>query len=105
MSVTFEHVIKNFINGAKAGAEGSLSSTGTLKIQGEQLIHYWTPIAERYNNKILVNITRYSLATGKVQKQLRELIPENLYYPVKGVKEGYKGTLADFYKEETALHD
>ena len=98
-------MIKNFINGAKSDAEGSISTTGTLKIQDEQLIHYWTPIAERYNNIILVNITRYSLATGKVQKQLRELIPKNLYYSVKGVKEGYKGTLADFYKEATVLHD
>lgn len=100
MSVTFEQVIKNFMDGAKQEDEGTKSSTGTLKIQGEQLIHYWTPIAERCEGKIIVNITRYSLATGKLQKQLKELIPEDSYLTVRGVREGYKGSLKDFLPKE-----
>lgn len=96
MTVTFEIVIKNFMNGMTEGEEGSKSSTGTLKIRGDQLIHYWTPIAERSNNTIIVNVSRYSLATGKLQKQLRELIPTDKYVTVKGIQEGYKGSLKDF---------
>jgi hypothetical protein len=96
MSVTFENVITSFISGMLDTDEGAVSTTKTLKIQGDQLIHYWTPIAERRDGKIIVNISRYSLATGKLQKQLRELIPEEKYVTVKGVREGYKGSLADF---------
>ena len=96
MSVTFENVINNFISGMADTEDGAISTTKTLKIQGDQLIHYWTPIAERRDGKIIVNISRYSLATGKLQKQLRELVPEEKYVTVKGVREGYKGSLADF---------
>lgn len=96
MSVTFENVITSFISGMLDTDEGAFSTTKTLKIQGDQLIHYWTPIAERRDGKIIVNISRYSLATGKLQKQLRELIPEEKYVTVKGIREGYKGSLADF---------
>lgn len=100
MSVTFEQVIKNFMSGMKQDDDEAKSSTGTLKIQGEQLIHYWTPIAERCEGKFIVNITRYSLATGKLQKQIKELIPEESYLTVRGVKEGYKGSLKDFLPKE-----
>ncbi len=95
-NVTFDQVINNFILGTIEDEKERVSSTGTLKIQGEQLIHYWTPIAERSNNKIIVNITRYSLATGKLQKKLKEMIPEDKYIAVKGVREGYKGSLVEF---------
>lgn len=74
----------------------AVSSTGTLRIKGDQLIHYYTPIAERCDGKIIVNITRYSLVTGRLQKQLKELVPEELYVPVRGVREAYKGSLSDF---------
>ena len=96
MSVTFENVISNFISGMSDTEDGAISTTKTLKIQGDQLIHYWTPIAERRDGKIIVNISRYSLVNGKLQKQLRELVPEEKYITVKGVREGYKGSLADF---------
>ncbi|MDE7352065.1 MAG: hypothetical protein K2O06_03340 [Acetatifactor sp.] len=76
MSVIFEQLINSFMDGMKDSDEAARSSTGTLKIQGEQLIHYWTSIAERFEDKIIVNVTRYSLATGKLQKQLKELVPD-----------------------------
>ena len=95
-TVTFDQVINTFILGATEGGEEKISSTGTLKIQGEQLIHYWTPIAERSDSKIIVNISRYSLATGRLQKKLKEMIPEDKYVTVKGVREGYKGSLVEF---------
>ena len=71
MNVTFEQLIKNFIAGMPDTDIGAQSATGTLKIVGDQLVHYRTPIAERWEDKIIVNISRYSLATGKLQKQLR----------------------------------
>ncbi len=96
MSVTFERLINSFIGGMPDTDQNAVSTTGTLRIRGEQLIHYQTPIAERWHDKVIVNISRYSLATGKLQKQLRELIPENKYITVKGIREGYKGSLSDF---------
>ncbi len=100
MSVTFVQLIGSFINGMQDTDEKAKASSGTLKIRGEQLIHYWTPIAERSEDKILVNITRYSLATGRLQKQLKELVPEEKYTTVRGIPEGYKGSLTDFLSKE-----
>ena len=96
MSVTFEQLIKSFLSGMQDTDQDAVSATRTLRISGEQLVHYQTPIAERWGDKVIVNISRYSLATGKLQKQLRELIPENQYITVKGVREGYSGSLSDF---------
>lgn len=96
MNITFVQVINNFLSGMSENEEGAKASSGTLKIQGDQLIHYWTPVAERTDNKVIVNISRYSLATGRLQKQLKEIVPEEKYVAVKGVREGYKGSLLDF---------
>lgn len=95
-NLTFVQVISNFKAGMADSEDGAISATNTLRIKGDQLIHYWTPIAERYNGKIIVNVTRYSLVTGRLQKQLKELIPEDQYIAVKGIPEGYKGTLTGF---------
>ena len=100
MSITFEKLIRSFIDGMQDNDPQSISTTKTLKIQGDQLIHYWTPIAERCDGKVIVNISRYSLATGKLQKQLKELVPQEQYVTVKGVREGYKGSLMDFLPEK-----
>ena len=89
---TFQDVIQALVDGATEG----VSATGTLKIRGEQLIHYDTPIAERYKDKIIVNMTRYSLATGKLQKQMKELIPIEKQIIISHVEMRYKGSLADF---------
>lgn len=96
MSVNFEQLIKSFMSGMPDSDPEAISSTGTLKIKGDQLIHYYTPIAERSEGKIIVNISRYSLVTGRLQKQLKELVPEDQYVPVRGVREAYKGSLKDF---------
>ena len=95
-NLNFVQVINNFIAGMSDSEDGAISATKTLKIQGDQLIHYWTPIAERRDDKIIVNITRYSLVTGRLQKQLKELVPEDKYIAVKGIPEGFKGQLTDF---------
>ena len=99
MSINFAQLIDSFLSGMTEDDPAAISSTGTLRIKGEQLIHYFTPIAERWNGKIIVNTSRYSLVTGRLQKQLKELIPEDLYIPVRGVREAYKGSLSDFLKQ------
>lgn len=95
--MNFKQVIEAFIAGAK---EGKSSGQGNLQIKGDVLIHYATPILERYDEKYILNFTRYSIVTGRLQKQIQELIPESHIVMVKKVQEGYKGSLKDFIKED-----
>ena len=57
-SLNFVQVINNFLAGMSDSEDGAISATKTLKIQGDQLIQYWTTIAERRDGKIIVNIKR-----------------------------------------------
>ena len=91
-TTTFRELIQALLDGATEG----VSATKTLRIVEDQLIHYNTPIAERFKDKILVNISRYSLATGQLQKQIRSMVPEEQQVIVRGVPIDYKGTLRDF---------
>jgi len=93
---TFKDIIELYLQGA---VEGQSAGQGNLKIRGDVLIHYFTPIAERFGGKYILNMTRYSLVTGRLQKQLKEMIPEEQLVIVKGVSEGYKGSLRDCIKE------
>lgn len=71
MLITFQQLINMFVDGATEGYSGTKTNRGNLKIVGDQLIHYNTPIAERFGNKIILNTTRYSLQTGQLQKRLK----------------------------------
>ena len=70
-----------------------------MRISGDVLIHYFTPILERYKDKYILNFTRYSIVTGRVQKQIKELLGEERIIQITKVPEGYKGSLKDFVKE------
>jgi hypothetical protein len=94
--MTQEQLIDEFINGAK---EGVCSGGKNLKIESEKLIHYQTPIAERYKGRFIINVTRYSLVTGRLQKILCERIPAEKQIIVKRVKEGYRESLSDFMED------
>lgn len=92
-------LIKAFVDGA---TEGDALS---LHIRGDQLVHYNTAILERYEDKYILNYTRYSLATGKVQKMITGTIePGNLVY-VSGVPSDTRSTLADFLSLEAGGED
>ncbi len=67
-------VVQDFLDGATEGRSGS---GGNLIIKGDQLIHYQTVIAERYGDKIILNYSRYSIVTGKIQKAIKEKVPED----------------------------
>ncbi|MCR5227303.1 MAG: hypothetical protein K6E27_08840 [Eubacterium sp.] len=91
----FIDVINSFVNGA---TEGISSGQGNLKIKGDVLIHYATPILERFEGKYILNFTRYSIVTGRLQKQIKEIIDDGVIIQVTKVPEGYKGSLKDFIK-------
>lgn len=98
MAVTCGKVIENFIAGVKEGEDGSVSSTKTVRIKGNQLIHYSTPIIERDEDGFILNISRYSLATGQLQKRMKEMLPES-YRTVKKVPQDYENSLKDFLEK------
>lgn len=87
-------LIKAFVDGA---TEGDALS---LHICGNQLVHYNTAILERYEDSYILNYTRYSLATGKVQKMITDTIDGDLLTYVSGVPSDTRSTLADFLKPE-----
>lgn len=99
MAITFQQLIDSFLSGETEGRSGSQSNPGTLKIAGNQLIHYSTPIAERYNDKIILNISRYSLQTGQLQKKLKASIPEDIRIDVKRVPSDAAVSLSNYIDE------
>ncbi|SCJ65748.1 Uncharacterised protein [uncultured Ruminococcus sp.] len=96
MPVTFQQVINLFVDGATEGYSGTKTNQGNLKIKGEQLIHYNTPIAERYGDMFILNTTRYSLQTGQLQKKIKATIPEEKRIDVKRVPSDTTVSLKDY---------
>lgn len=86
--MNFQQLVNEFISGATYGVSGE-----SLKIVDEQLIHFRTPIAERYNGKFIVNVSKYSVQTGRLQKIIKESIPSDLVIEVERVMRDYKGSL------------
>ena len=75
-------------------------NAGNGHVRNNQYLHFWTPIMERYGKMIIFNQTRYSLVTGRLQKQMKELIPADKIIVVSKVPENYKGSLADFLPKD-----
>ena len=97
MNITFQQLIEMFIDGETSAVSGTPKNPGTLKIEGNQLIHYSTPILERYNDKYILNISRYSIQTGQVQKKIKATIPEEKLLQVKKIPSGKKLFLKDYF--------
>lgn len=85
-------IVDDFLDGATEGRSGA---GGNLIIKGDQLIHYQTVIAERCEEKIILNYTRYSMVTGKIQKVLKEKVPEDKLIMVGRITINYNGLLRD----------
>jgi hypothetical protein len=92
-------IINEFVEGAVDGVSGNKSNPGNLKIKENQMIHFNTPILERNELGYIINMTRYSIQTGRLQKLINELITEDLLIVVLRVPMDYKGSLSDFIKE------
>ena len=60
-----KEVISKFVNFAETAATANVFSTG------DKLFNYETCIAQRHEGKIIVNVTRYSMTTSKLQNNLR----------------------------------
>jgi len=89
-------IAQEFIDGS---TEGRCGGGGNLVIKGNQLIHYQTVIAERFGEKIILNYTRYSMVTGKIQKFLKESIDEKRLIIIGKVPINYANSL------EKLLHE
>ena len=70
-------VIKNFLNKRAGQTPTRITMNGykemTLKTNGLELINYSTRIAYHQDNKLYINISKYSRTTSKIQSQLKEL--------------------------------
>lgn len=95
-NLTSPQLIILFLQGDTSGATNG--GFGNLKIIGDQLIHYDTVIAERYNGNILLNVSRYSPQTSKIQTTLRESIPHKKLIEVSMVPKNYAATLSKLVK-------
>ena len=91
--MTQQQLVEKFLEGDTEGVSGG---SGNLKIEGDKLIHYNTIIAERLNDKIILNNTRYSLVTGRIQKILKESVDKSKLVIVRRVPEGCRNTLTKF---------
>ncbi len=96
MNTTFQMLIDMFIDGETDAVSGTAKNPGTLRIVGNQLIHYNTPILERYKNKYILNISRYSIQTGQVQKKIKATIPEDKLLFVKRIPSDKKISLKEY---------
>lgn len=102
--MNFQTILDSFLNGETSGRAGTKTAPGNLSIQGNQLFHYTTPIMERYNDSFIVNLTRYSLQTGRVQKMIKETLKGQSYFSVLKVPIEYTGSLRDFrIREEKVI--
>ena len=70
-------VIKRFLNKQPGHTPTRITMNGykemTLKTNGLELINYSTRIAYHQDNKLYINILKYSKTTSKIQSQLKEL--------------------------------
>ena len=60
-----KEVISKFVNFAESAA------TANVRSNGDKLFNYGTCIAQRHEGKIIVNVTRYSITTSKIQGYVR----------------------------------
>ena len=91
MNLTFQQLVNEFIEGATSGVSGG--GGANLKIIGNMLYHFGTTIAERNKEEFVVNITRYSIETTRLQKILLNTIPSEKCVEVKNYPMGYKSSL------------
>lgn len=70
-------VIKRFLNKQPGHTPTRITMNGykemTLKTNGSELINYSTRIAYHQDDKLYINISKYSKTTSKIQSQLKEL--------------------------------
>lgn len=91
-------LILAFLNGEDDAFSGTSSFLSNTKIKGDTLFHYSTPILQRADDKFIINTTKYSIQTDRLQKQILSIVPQEKQILISGVELDYKGKLSDFYK-------
>jgi hypothetical protein len=83
-------VVRNFINGATKG------KTTNLYIDGDKLINYTTTLLQRHNGKFIVNISKYSSSTSRIQSMILKELPEyGVKYKVGNLHRGVSNLLEE----------
>lgn len=77
-----QEVISKFVNFAESAA------TANVRSNGDKLFNYETCIAQRHEGKIIVNVTRYSATTSKMQNYLRRELSDYDVIEVTSVPRG-----------------
>lgn len=95
-------LVDDFLAGEK---EGVCGGGGNLKILNSQLVHYNTVIAERYGEKVILNYTRYSIVTGRIQKMIKEKVSEENLICIGKIQEGYRKSLAELLEKKEVPAD
>ncbi len=95
--MTQEQLIKEFMTGS---TDGVSNGGQNLKIKQNKLIHFNTAIAERYGDKFILNVSRYSIVTGRLQKIIRESVDEQHLIIAKRVPKDYQGSLYNYTDEK-----
>ena len=77
-----QEVIGKFVHFAESAATANVRSTG------DKLFNYTTCIAQRHEGKVIVNVTRYSVTTSKIQNYLRAELSNKVVIKVTSVPMG-----------------
>ena len=80
--MTNQEVISKFVNFAESAATANVRSTG------DKLFNYETCIAQRHEGKYLLNVTRYSITTSKIQCYVRRELSDHDVIEVTSVPRG-----------------
>lgn len=93
-----QEVISKFVNFAESAATANVRSTG------DKLFNYETCIAQRHEGKIIMNVTRYSATTSKMQNYLRRELSD---YDVIEVTSVPRGTcnLVPYIKQKAYVYE
>ena len=77
-----QDVISKFVNFAESAA------TANVRSNGDKLFNYGTCIAQRHEGKYLLNVTRYSITTSKIQCYVRRELSDHDVIEVTSVPRG-----------------
>ena len=77
-----QEVISKFVNFTESAA------TANVRSNGDKLFNYGTCIAQRHEGKFIVNTTRYSVTTSKIQCYVRRELSGYDVIEVTGVPRG-----------------
>lgn len=93
-----QEVISKFVNFAESAATANVRSTG------DKLFNYYTCIAQRHEGKIIVNVTRYSVTTSKIQCYVRRELLDHDVIEVASVPRG-TCNLVPYIKQKAYVYE